>query len=278
MPRRSGSTWAPSAASRTPRSPNIQGTSNGSPVAHTLRFTWSASCSSSNGFLTGGDECAVRLGLPVTYSGQTAGEYPGIGGRTQANDGHFVTISLVSLCGDGVVQGSRGEQCDLGGGLNGTSGTCCSSSCQLLPNGATCRASAGVCDLTETCDGVSDTCPADAKSTVEDSRPHRRRQAQLQGLLHQRAHHPGHRPGHQRAPHPGGREHRRDADRRHDPGWGLQPGDPHRLEGERKRNVVEVSQLHQPGERRLQGPAQGLRLDAGEVQVRGERERTGTMR
>jgi hypothetical protein len=45
----------------------VRGTSNGVSQAHSLRFTWSASCSSSNGFLTGGDECAVRLGLPVTY-------------------------------------------------------------------------------------------------------------------------------------------------------------------------------------------------------------------
>jgi hypothetical protein len=65
----------------------IQGTSNGLGVAHTLRFTWSASCSSSNGFVTGGDECAVRLGLPITYSGQTAGSYPGIGGRVQPTTG-----------------------------------------------------------------------------------------------------------------------------------------------------------------------------------------------
>jgi hypothetical protein len=144
----------------------IQGTSNGSPIAHSLRFTWSASCSSSNGFLAGGDECAVRLGLTTSYDGETASDYPGVGGRVQANDGHFVSITLVSLCGNGVVDGSRGEQCDLGGIFNGTPGACCSTSCQLLPNGATCRASAGVCDLTETCNGSSPTCPADAKSTA----------------------------------------------------------------------------------------------------------------
>ena len=156
-------------------SATISGTSNGSPVVHTLRFTWSATCVSDfNGVIlsTGGDECAVRLGLPVTqYGGETAGDYPGPGGRVAANDGHFVTIALVSLCGDGVVQGSRGEQCDLGGGLNGTPGTCCSSSCQLLPNGASCRAAAGVCDIAETCDGSSPNCPADAKSTARLPRP-----------------------------------------------------------------------------------------------------------
>ena len=127
----------------------ISGTSNGSPVTHSLRFTWTASCSSSNGFLTGGDECAVRLGLPVTYSGQSAGDYPGAGNRTQAGDGHFVTISLVSLCGDGVVQGSRGEQCDQGGGFNGTPGSCCTSTCQFRGNGQVFRPSGGVCDPAE---------------------------------------------------------------------------------------------------------------------------------
>jgi hypothetical protein len=32
---------------------------------------------------------------------------------------------------------------------------------------AQCRASAGVCDLAESCDGVGDDCPSDAKSTAQ---------------------------------------------------------------------------------------------------------------
>ncbi len=147
-------------------SATIQGTSNGASIGHTLRFTWTASCSSSNGFLGGGDECAVRLGLPTTHGNETAGKYPGIGPRVQANDGHFVTVSLVSLCGDATVQGSRGEQCDLGTGVNGTPGTCCTTSCQLAANGTGCRAAAGMCDVAESCDGSSPTCPADGKSTA----------------------------------------------------------------------------------------------------------------
>jgi len=142
----------------------IQGTSNGSPVAHSLRFTWSGSCSSNNGLFTGGDECAVRLGLTANYSGETASDYPGVGGRNPADDGHFVSITLVSLCGDGVVQGTRGEQCDLGS-LNGSPDACCTANCQLRPSGHVCRPAAGVCDLTETCNGVSPSCPSDAKST-----------------------------------------------------------------------------------------------------------------
>ncbi len=142
----------------------VQGSSNGVLKPHTLRFTWSASCSSSSS-LTGGDECAVRLGLPISYGGETAGDYPGSGGRVQANDGHFVSITLISLCGDGSVDGGRGEQCDEG--LNNGSGTsCCTSSCQFRASGQTCRATAGVCDLAETCNGASGTCPADLKSTA----------------------------------------------------------------------------------------------------------------
>ncbi|MBI3784313.1 MAG: hypothetical protein HY270_13030, partial [Deltaproteobacteria bacterium] len=125
-----------------------------------MRFFWSQSCASDNG-AGGGDECAVRVGNALTFGGQTAGLYPGIGSRTQANDGHFVTVTLTSLCGDGVVQGSRGEDCDLGA-LNGTAGACCNANCTFKSAGTTCRGSAGGCDLVEACDGASATCPADA--------------------------------------------------------------------------------------------------------------------
>ncbi|MCW5892536.1 MAG: hypothetical protein KIT14_18640 [bacterium] len=143
-------------------SATIQGVSNGSPVAHTLRFTWMSSCSSSNGTFTGGDECAVRLGIPIAYGGETAGKYPGQGNRTAASDGHFVTVKLTSLCGDGVVNGARGEQCDLGA-LNGDPTSCCTSTCTFRTAGSTCRAAAGGCDLAEACSGASAVCPADAK-------------------------------------------------------------------------------------------------------------------
>jgi hypothetical protein len=99
-----------------------------------------------------------------------------------------------SDCGDGVVDSP--ETCDQGSGINGTAGSCCSSSCQFKANGTgctddgnvcttdtcngasvvcqhpagnagfTCRASAGVCDTAETCTGVGTACPGDAKSTA----------------------------------------------------------------------------------------------------------------
>src|SRR5439155_456970 len=65
-----------------------------------------------------------------------------------------------AACGDGHVD--SGEQCDLGA-QNGQSGSCCTASCTF------CRASAGVCDVAETCTGTSATCPSDtvlSSSTV----------------------------------------------------------------------------------------------------------------
>lgn len=146
----------------------ITGVSNGSPVNHTLRFTWTSSCTSdSTGFLNanGGDECAVRGGLAIDYGGETAGDYPGAGSRVQANDGHFVTVTLVNLCGNGTVDTSVGEQCDQGA-ANGTSGSCCTSTCQFRAAGQICRAASGVCDVAETCTGSSATCPADAVASA----------------------------------------------------------------------------------------------------------------
>jgi hypothetical protein len=143
-------------------SAQIQGVSNGVPQTHSFRFTWTMQCAGAPGGFSGADECAVRLGLPLTFAGQTAGAYPGVGARVQAQDGHFFTVHYVSLCGDGVVQAAGGEQCDAGAN-NGLPGSCCSSSCQLLSAGTVCRTDGGFCDVAETCDGASATCPADVK-------------------------------------------------------------------------------------------------------------------
>src|SRR5439155_1494972 len=62
-----------------------------------------------------------------------------------------------STCGDGTLD--PGEQCDDGNNLNGD---CCSAACQIEAAGTVCRPVAGVCDMAETCDGTSPTCPADA--------------------------------------------------------------------------------------------------------------------
>ncbi|MEK6675037.1 MAG: IPTL-CTERM sorting domain-containing protein [Planctomycetota bacterium] len=54
-------------------------------------------------------------------------------------------------CGDGIV--APNEQCDGGG--------CCTILCTFVPNGLTCRPSAGPCDVAEACTGASGDCPAD---------------------------------------------------------------------------------------------------------------------
>ncbi len=138
----------------------IVGVSLGVSQAHTFRFTWGSTCHSAGTFFGGGDECAVRFGLPITYASQTAGDYPGAGSRVQANDGHFVGISVRSLCGNGLV--NFGEVCDEGF-LNGTGGSCCNTDCTFRAAGQTCRPAAGVCDLADLCTGSSSICPTDAK-------------------------------------------------------------------------------------------------------------------
>jgi alpha-tubulin suppressor-like RCC1 family protein len=65
--------------------------------------------------------------------------------------------SATESCGDGIV--NNGESCD--------GGDCCNSDCTFKTSAVECRASAGVCDLAESCTGLSATCPADAKSTAE---------------------------------------------------------------------------------------------------------------
>ena len=140
-------------------SARIDGTSNGVAQAHTLQFSWNGAVRSNS------CEAAVRQGEGSSVSGCDACVYPGTPSRTQSTDGHFVTVTLTSLCGNGTVDAAQGEQCDQGAN-NGSASSCCTSSCQLRPNGEVCRSQAGVCDVQETCNGSNPTCPADAKSTA----------------------------------------------------------------------------------------------------------------
>src|SRR5262245_17235273 len=128
--------------------------SNGAAQSHTLTFTWNGSVRSNS------CEAAVRQGESSgNTSGCSACGYAGSPSRTQATDGQFVTVSFTSFCGNGTVDGT-GEQCDEGG-ANGASTSCCTSTCQFRAAGQTCRTSAGICDVVETCTGSSATCPAD---------------------------------------------------------------------------------------------------------------------
>lgn len=56
-----------------------------------LSFTWSASVTSAQ------DEAAVRLGLGGLLGTTTADDYPGVGGRSAANDGHHVGVGVTLL-------------------------------------------------------------------------------------------------------------------------------------------------------------------------------------
>ena len=76
---------------------SISGSGNGTV---TLRFTFSATSQTivqGNGANAQGDEAAIRMGIPATLSQFTAGNYPGPGNRTAANDGHFVDLDLLDL-------------------------------------------------------------------------------------------------------------------------------------------------------------------------------------
>jgi hypothetical protein len=138
-------------------SATITRVSNGVSGTHNLTFTWNGSVRSNS------CEAAVRLGESSgTTSGCSACGYPGSPGRAASTDGQFVTVTFTSLCGNGVVDASVGEQCDQGG-ANGTAGSCCTSTCQFKTGGTSCRPAAGVCDLEEFCSGMSGACPFDFK-------------------------------------------------------------------------------------------------------------------
>ena len=117
--------------------------SNGAGQSHSLTFTWTGSVRSNS------CEAAVRQGESSgTTSGCSACGYPGSPSRTQSTDGHFVTVSFTSLCGNGTVDASVSEQCDEGAS-NGSSTVCCTSTCQFQPSGTPCTG--GTCDDSGNC-------------------------------------------------------------------------------------------------------------------------------
>ena len=143
-------------------SASIFGVSNGAPIAHNLHFVFTQIVTSS---ASGGDEAAVRLGGTSDIGTETAGDYPGTPARTQSDDGHFVTVTLTSLCGNSVIDSgpSYTEQCDEGAN-NGQPGSCCASDCTFVTDGTSCS-DANACTGSDTCQsgvctaGPAQTCP-----------------------------------------------------------------------------------------------------------------------
>jgi hypothetical protein len=143
-------------------SATVFGVSNGSAVPHNLHFVFTQIVTSAAG---GGDEAAVRLGINSTIGTETAGDYPGSPARTQSDDGHFVTVSITSLCGNSVLDSgpSYTEQCDDGVN-NGQPGSCCAADCTFVTDGSPCD-DGDVCTTPDTCQsgactsGPPQTCP-----------------------------------------------------------------------------------------------------------------------
>ena len=136
---------------------SIYGVSNGVTKSHTLTFSWTANVRSNS------CEAAVRLGEQngSTTDCEVCG-YPGNPSRTQANDGHFVTVTFNALCGNGVIDTVVGEQCDPG--ISGS--VCCTANCTFASSSTVCRSAAGECDAVEFCTGTAATCPTDAKKAA----------------------------------------------------------------------------------------------------------------
>src|SRR5207253_8509607 len=100
---------------------------------------------------------ASATAYPLTFNGKILDD-------NRPNSGW--SVSPLPVCGNGAVETK--EQCDQGA-ANGTTASCCTSSCTFKTAGTTCRAATDVCDVAETCSGSSATCPADgflSSSTV----------------------------------------------------------------------------------------------------------------
>ena len=104
-------------------------------------------------------EISARLGSPSVGIGDLCPtcRYPGTGDRDINQDGLFVEVIVQDLCGNGDP--NPGEACDTGV-LNGTLGSCCTTTCQLRAHDEVCRPAVGVCDENDVCTGDSPVCPA----------------------------------------------------------------------------------------------------------------------
>ncbi|MFP6663752.1 MAG: DUF4215 domain-containing protein [Deltaproteobacteria bacterium] len=143
----------------------ITGTSNGSPITHTLTFSWTSDCESEaySIFYPDGDHCGVRGGISTGF-GNSATDYSTDPG-TVADDGHVVTITLTELAGPDLCAGvvcNNGDQCNDDGACNPSDGTCSAAtpvadttSCDDGDGSTTSdQCTSGTCAGVDLCDGV----------------------------------------------------------------------------------------------------------------------------
>lgn len=73
---------------------------------------------------------------------------------------------IATECGDGDLD--AGEQCDLSGGVNGSTASCCTTACTFAAGGTVCRVGSGdVCDPSEMCTGAASACPGNTVTSTE---------------------------------------------------------------------------------------------------------------
>lgn len=80
----------------------ITGVGTGANQLVILSFSFNASATSTRQG-NNGDEAAVRMGLAGNATSYSAGNYPGVGARTLAGDGHIVNLTLVPEPGSALL-------------------------------------------------------------------------------------------------------------------------------------------------------------------------------
>jgi len=97
---------------------------------------------------------ALGVGAGYVVAWRSADGDPCTSGATCASGFCVDSVCCQSACGGGAANDCQACSMALTGGADGQ--------CLALGAGTVCRASAGVCDVAESCNGASVTCPADA--------------------------------------------------------------------------------------------------------------------
>ena len=174
----------------------IQGFRNGVSVFDSIANAYGglqigATVTLTDNAILGNDDGVVTAAAPPTIAaennywgcpaGPTDGACDGVTGDVDADPflaaiAPCVACATNAECDDGLFC-TGAETCDMSGACLAASDPCiggpdCENVCNeaaddcIVPAGTVCRASAGSCDVQETCTGLGGSCPADAKSTA----------------------------------------------------------------------------------------------------------------